>query len=258
MNTTELKKETEKRALEAARRASAIIPDGEIIVFEKPDLKLQTATGLLGIEVTELLPPAGDDSFSSPLAERSFHERVVRIAEQEYIQKRGPMPLSVQVYFWSHSDRILDKRVMARSLVEFVRSNCALAMPVVTFSRRDNLPEGFGVISISATRGPWFAGEGVNLTLSQIHQQIAARISAKSDLLPTYRSNLPNSPIWLLIYSCIDVSRGVPMPHGFAEWTFPFGFDRAFFFSSLSGEVGEIRKTGQVQVTGNAARPQGS
>lgn len=37
------------------------------------------------------------------------------------------------------------------------------------------------------------------------------------------------------------------MPHGFAEWTFPFEFDRVFFFSSLSGKVEEIRKSGQTQ-----------
>jgi len=129
---------------------------------------------------------------------------------------------------------------MARAVVQFVRSHRGQATPVATFSRLDNLPEGFGVIGISATSGPWFAGESIGLTLSQIHQQIAARISVKNELLPTYRSSLPNSPIWLLIHSCPAVSRGVPMPHDFAEWTFPFEFDRVFFFSSSRGKVEEI------------------
>lgn len=238
------RKEIERRALEAARRASAIIPDGEVRDFEEPDFKLQTATGIVGIEVTELLPPAGSDSFSSPLAEKSLHEEVVKIAEQEYNRTPGAIPVRVQTYLWNVDGRKFDKRVMARALVEFVRSHRGQATPVATFSRRDNLPEGFGVISISATSGPWFAGESGGLTVSQIYQQIAARISAKNELLPTYRSNLPNSPIWLLIYSCKEVSRGVPMPHGFAEWTFPFEFDRVFFFSGLSGKVEEIRKSG--------------
>ena len=30
------------------------------------------------------------------------------------------------------------------------------------------------------------------------------------------------------------------MPHDFAEWTFPFEFDRVFFFSSSRGKVEEI------------------
>lgn len=250
MNMTHARKEIERRALEAARRASAIIPDGEVIDFERPDLKLQTATGIVGIELTELLPPAGSDSFSSPLAEKSLHEKVVKIAEQEYNRTPGAIPVRVQVYFWNVDGRKFDKRVIARALVEFVRSHRGQATPVATFSRRDNLPEGFGVIGISATSGPWVAGESVVLTLSQIHQQIAARISAKDELLPIYRSNLPNSPIWLLIYSCIEVSRGVPIPHGLTELTFPFEFDRVFFFSSLSGNVEEIRRLAQTPVLG--------
>jgi hypothetical protein len=98
------------------------------------------------------------------------------------------------------------------------------------------------VISISATTGPWWSGESVNLTLDQIHQQIAKRIEAKNKLLPTYRSNLPNIPIWLLIYSGAGVSRSVPIPHGFAEWTFPFEFERVFIFSSLDNEIEEVRR----------------
>lgn len=236
------KKEIEKRALEAACRASAIIPAGELRDIEKPDFILRTASGLLGIEVTELLPPADIDSFSSPLAEKSFHAKVVQLAEQEYNRTPGAIPVKVTVYFWKIERGKYDKRVMALALAEFVRSHRTQATPVATFTRRANLPKGFGVISISSTSGPWFSGESVGLTLTQIRQQIAERISAKNKLLPTYRSNLPDAPIWLLIYSCMEVSRSVPIPHGLAEWTFPFGFDRVFFFSSLDNKVEEIRK----------------
>jgi hypothetical protein len=238
------RKEIEIRALEAARRASAIIPDGQVVGFEKPDLKLRTVTGTVGIEVTELMPPAASDSYSSPLAEKSLHEKVIKIAEQEYNRTPGAMPVRVEVYFWRAEGRKFDKRVMARAVVEFVISHRRQATPGGTFSRLDNLPEGFGTIGISSTSGPWFAGESIGLTLSQIHEQIAARISCKNELLPTYRSNVPNSPIWLLIYSCSEVSRSVPMPQCIAEWTFPFEFDRVFFFSGLSDKVEEIRKSG--------------
>jgi hypothetical protein len=139
--------------------------------------------------------------------------------------------------------RKYDRRVMAKSLAEFVSVHRVQATPAVMFDRHDDIPEGFGVISISATTGPWWGGESVNLTLDQIHQQIGLRIEAKNKLLPTYRSNLPNTPIWLLIYSGVEISRGVPIPHGFDEWTFPFEFDRVIIFSSLGNEVAEARRS---------------
>src|SRR6267143_7193839 len=113
---THARKEIERRALEAARLASAIIPDGEVSNFEEPDFKLQTATGIVGIEVTELLPPAGNGSFSSPLAEKSVHEKVVKIPEQEYNRTPGAIPVRVEAYFRNVDGRKFDKRVMARTL----------------------------------------------------------------------------------------------------------------------------------------------
>jgi hypothetical protein len=239
---TNTRKEVERRALEAPRSASAIIPCGEVQDFERPDFKILTESGLLGIEVTELLPPAGSDSFSSPLAEKDFHERAVRLAEQEYNRTPGAIPVKVTVYFWNIESGKYDKRNIARQLAEFVRSHRAQATPVATFDRRSDLPVGFGVISICAESGPWFSGTSISLTLSQIHQLLAERISAKNDLLPTYRSNLPNSPIWLPIFSCMEVSRGVQIPCGLIEWTFPFEFDRVLFFSGLNNTVVELRR----------------
>ena len=236
------KKQVERRALEAARRVCSTIPSGKIYEFEKPDFKIETRSGIVGVEVTELLPRAGSDAFSSPLAEKSFHEKVVHLAEQEYNRMPGTAPVKVTVFFWNINGREYDRRVMAKSLADFVRAHREQATSVATFDRHDNVPEGFGVISISATTGPWWGGESVNLTLDQIHQQIAERIEAKNKLLPTYRSNLPKASIWLLIYSGVEISRSVPIPHGFDEWTFPFEFDRAIFFSSLGNEVAEVRR----------------
>lgn len=236
------KKEMEKRALEAARAASPIIPLGEVQDFEKPDFKILTADGLVGIEVTELLPPGGSDSFSSLLAEKSFRAKVVKRGEQEYNGTPGAIPVKVTVYPWKIEDGRYDKRVMARALAEFVKTHRPQATRVATFTRLAKLPDEFGTISICSESGPWFCGTSIGLTESQIHHLFAERISAKNDLLPTYRSNLPNSPIWLLIFSCTEVARGVPITHGLSEWTFPFDFDRVFFFSSLDNAVVELRK----------------
>jgi hypothetical protein len=237
------KKQIERRALETARRACSTIPSGEIHEFEKPDFKVETGCGTVGIEVTELLPRAGSDAFSSRLEEKSFHEKVVHLAEQEYNNTPGAVPVEVKVFFWNIPGRKYDRRVMAKSLAEFVRSHRAQATPVATFDWRPDMPEGFGVISISATTGSWWSGESVNLVLDQIHQQIAERIEAKNKVLPTYRYNLPGVPIWLLIYSGMEISRGVPIPHGIDDRTFSFEFDRVIFFSSLGNEVAEVRRS---------------
>lgn len=79
-------------------------------------------------------------------------------------------------------------------------------------------------------------------TLDGIQQSLGTRIAAKNELLPSYRANLPGSPIWLLLYSCSEVSRRIEIPHGIENWAFPFDFDRVFFFSTLSGRVVELRR----------------
>jgi hypothetical protein len=58
------KKQVERRSLEAARCVCSTIPSGEIYEFEKTDFKMESGTGIVGIEVTELLPHAGSDAFS--------------------------------------------------------------------------------------------------------------------------------------------------------------------------------------------------
>jgi hypothetical protein len=243
---THPRKETEKRALEAARSASPIIPVGEAQDFEKPDFKILTGDGLVGMEVTELLPPAGSDSFSSPLHEKSFHERAVQLAEREYNTRSGATPVKVTVYLWKIEDGRYDKRDMARALAEFVRTHRPQSSRVATFTRLDKLPDGFGTVSICTESGPWFCGTKSGITASQIPDLLAERIKAKNDLLPTYRSKLPGAPIWLLIFSCMEVARGVPIPHGLNKLTFPFDFDRVFFFSGLDNAVVELRK-GELQ-----------
>jgi hypothetical protein len=238
---TEPKKIIERRALEAACRVSAIIPAGNIQDFEKPDFKIEAASGLVGIEVTELLPPPRSEVFASPLAERDFHHKLMALAEEKYSALPDSVPVGVGAYFWKIESGKRDLRSMACELAEFVRSHRKQATPVENFSWRPDLPEGFEVITISAINDrPWYCGESISLTLDQIKRRLGESISAKNKLLPTYRANMPNAPIHLLIYSCMEVSRGVPIPHGLSNWTFPFEFDRVFFFSRLDNAVVEL------------------
>ena len=123
----------EKRVLVAAGQVSALIPTGEVQDFEKPDFRIETATGLVGIEVTELMPAPTTDFFSSPLAEKSWHEKLMKAAELEYNGLPGAVPVGVSAYFWKTESGKYDMRTMARGLVDFVLTHHGQAKPVVTF-----------------------------------------------------------------------------------------------------------------------------
>jgi hypothetical protein len=74
-------------------------------------------------------------------------------------------------------------------------------------------------------------------SISDIRQRLASRIGAKNKRLPTYRANSPHgSPVWLLLYSRVTVSRSLPIPYGIDQWKFPFGF------ACLENAVVEIQR----------------
>jgi hypothetical protein len=236
------KKEIEKWFLEAARGASAAIPYGTIFEFEKPDFKVHTADGELGVEVTELLR-LGTGSLR-PVKQENIHANVIKLAEEEYNRTPDALPVRVIVYFRNVESEKYRTRDLARQLAAFVKLHAANARPVEVFSKRQDLHEAFTAITIDSMAGRWFHGESGSITVSEIYEQLASSIRSKNELLSSYRARLPNSPIWLLIYSGIAVSRGVPIPYGIEEWKFAFGFEKVLFFSQLSGAVVEIQRTG--------------
>src|ERR1700687_3679394 len=126
------KKNIERWFLDAARERSTLFPDGEIENAEEPDFKIHTATGPLGIEVTELLR-IGEGPFP-PVEEEKFHREVIEIAKSDYYHTPGAVPVRVLVYFWNVEGGKHDKQVMARALVEFVKSH-----PAGAYERRDSL-----------------------------------------------------------------------------------------------------------------------
>jgi hypothetical protein len=244
--TLDAKKERELRALLAARRGCPNLPDGEVVPDEEPDFTIITADGKVGIELRELLPQPRNLWLKSPLAEQRLHEDVVRGAERQYYANPNAFPVKVTAYFWAIEKGKSRAREMTDGLAAFVQAHCHDANPVATFDWRPDLPDGFSVISIATPRdsSSWYTGASVNITLDDIRQQIATAIESKNALLPRYRANLPNAPVWLLLHSCAVISRGVPIPHGIRDWIFPCGFDRVLFYSSLSGTVEEILRAG--------------
>jgi hypothetical protein len=233
------KKVVEAWALAGARKAGAPIPPGGVF-GEAPDFNFRTDTGMLGIEVTELVRPASSNGGIPPLAEEAAHQRIIEQAQKDYYNAKDANPAKVVTYFAGARGRRLNVNVMARTLSDFVRANIHRANPVIGFSQGD-VPEGFGPMSITSEFSDWWGGESGGYTISEIREQLAVRIKAKNELLPTYRAKLGNgAQVWLLIYSTVAVSRSMSIPHGINEWRFPFDFDRVFWFAGLEGEVVEI------------------
>lgn len=232
----------ELRAFAAACDAGLPIVAEKVCPREEPDLEVTTRSGPIGVELTEILPLPRNRSFNSPLAEASLLEDSVCLAEEIYRSDRDAEPVQVLVYPWNVERSRGKKQEMATALARFVREHHHEAKPVATFGRLDEVPEGFGVVSIRANPGTWISGRSSGVTLDGIYSQLASGIAAKDALVQRYRDNMPSAPIWLLLYSCCDVSRRVPMPHGIREWSCRSGFDRMFFFSSSSQCVEEIQK----------------
>lgn len=234
------KKIVERRVIELAWRAGLPLPSGELVDRERPDFQIGTGGALVGIEVTAVNPPPRHPSFNSPLAERDKYEDVLRTAESDYAQIPGAVPVTVTVYPWEIERTRGMERDMARDLVNFVRAHSHEATPVATYERSDQLPRGFGVVSIAAGTEPWFSGDAVSLTAAGIYTQLSRCITTKNARLPSYRQNLPSTPIWLLLYSGAAISNGVEIPFGIEKWRPSFDFDRVFLFCALGSRLVEI------------------
>ena len=77
-----------------------------------------------------------------------------------------------------------------------------------------------------------------------IHEALGTAIRAKNKLVPVYWKNLaPGAQAWLLLYSSVSVSRGMPIPHGIDDWLFEFNFDKIFWFVCLGNKFTKVRNS---------------
>jgi hypothetical protein len=227
--------------LTAARNAGVPIPPGEI-PGEEPDFKFHTEAGGLGIELSEVLRPAGSNYGILPLKEESFHREIIETAQRHYYAVPNANPVHVSAYFTNTRGKKRSKHEMARALTEFVLENFHRANPAATFTK-EGVPDGFDSVVIVAEPSPadWWSGEGGGVTLADIRPQVETRIMAKDKLTQTYRANLPDgAELWLFLYTGVTVARSMPIPYGTETWRIPFRFDRVFWFASLEGQFAEI------------------
>ena len=92
------KKEVELTYLEMARAASSIIPPGEVQWDEKPDARIQTSSGVLGIEITKLYQTALPGDERTPMETLGLRNRIIQKASLDYRKMRG-QPVTVEVFF---------------------------------------------------------------------------------------------------------------------------------------------------------------
>jgi hypothetical protein len=235
------KKRVEAYMLAAARDTGVPIPSGET-PDEEPDFRFNDEIPALGIELSEVLRPASSNHGILPVEQESFHKEIIRTAQQDYYDASDAKPVHVSVYFTNTRGGKRDKRELALALTEFVKANVERANPFVTLYRPAT-PDGFDSIVVSSESRDWWCGEGGGYSLNDIRPQLAARITSKDKLVPTYRANLPaGARVWLLLYSGVTVARSMMIPHGIEEWRFPFQFDKVFWYTALEGQFAEIQR----------------
>jgi hypothetical protein len=235
------KKRIETYMLTAARSAGVPIPTGET-PDEEPDFRFNDQTPALGIELSEVLRPASSNHGILPVEQESFHRDIITKAQHAYYDAPDGKPAHVSVYFTNTRGEKRDKKEMALNLAEFVKANVHRANPFVSLYRPET-PDGFDSVVITAKSRDWWCGEGGGYTLDDIRPQLAARISDKDKLVPTYRANLPEGAnVWLLLHTGVTVARSMMIPHRIETWKFPFRFDRVFWFTLLEGRFAEIQR----------------
>lgn len=236
------KKRVEAYMLAAARKAGVPIPTDET-PGEEPDFRFNDEVPALGIELSEVLRPASSNHGIMPVEQESFHKEIITKAQHKYYDVPDAKPVHVSVYFTNTRGEKGDKGELAVALTEFVRTNVHRASPFVSFYRPET-PDGFDSIVISPESRDWWCGEGGGYSVDDIRPQLAARIRSKDKLVLTYRANLPaGARVWLLLYSGVTVARSMMIPHGIGAWTFPFRFDRVFWFTDLEGRFAEISRS---------------
>lgn len=235
------KKRVETYILTAARKVGVPIPNGET-PDEEPDFRFSEEIPALGIELSEVLRPASSNHGILPVEQESFHQEVIAKAQKDYYASSGAKSVHVNVYFTNTRGGKRDKKELSLALTEFVKANVERASSFLSVYRPET-PDGFDSIVISVGSRDWWCGEGGGYTLSDIRPALAARISSKDKLVPTYRANLPaGARVWLLLHTGVTVARSMMIPHGIEKWKFPFRFDRVFWYADLERKFVEIQK----------------
>ncbi|HWQ54660.1 MAG TPA: hypothetical protein VN442_13330 [Bryobacteraceae bacterium] len=226
------KKRIERIYLEEARRASSIIPKGELVPHERPDFLLRADGRTLGIEVTELCR-------EKPRAEGGKLAKVAGRANDRYSQLVPGNPVEVSAGFSPKTEAIAF-HVLVNGLVDFVFAH---HREMGCFNWNDcDLPEGYCYVGIHETREPvgqWRTFKPFDTILAP-KELIEARIAEKLLRLPEYRKAADEN--WLLIVNDRFLGAGEVYARAdyVAQWRFSFNFDKVLLFLREAGGTGEV------------------
>lgn len=227
-------KEIERQYTEEARKVCSFFPAGELVDHERPDFLLNAATGVLGIEVTELC-------FQEPRREAARLMHVPRRAKERFNCLAGVQPIDVSIAFNWRSEEVPFQE-LTESLVEFVYKHRDRRGS--DFNIRE-LPKGYCHVGIHEAldrpdrTGHWQGPRAFSKGVAP-RELIELRIAEKNEKVPEYRQSA--SIVWLLLVSDQFIGPGevYVRPDHLAQWEFVFHFDKVLLFTREIGGGGEV------------------
>ena len=126
------KKAIERAYLIKAQCVGSLIPPGIFEEGEAPDFRLKIDSGLIGIELAEVMRGAVDSKFP-PVEVEKFHNEVMGQAKATYFRDSNLVPAAVNLYF----NPIIGnskKDDLASLIVILVRQNIHRAKPTVNLT----------------------------------------------------------------------------------------------------------------------------
>ncbi len=223
------KKEIESYYFEKAQSISSILPDGEVLYLERPDIVIKTSQGSIGIELTEL-------SVEEPRALAGKLTGAVDDAKASYNKIFPSKPLDVVVTFSLEVD-IFKRKSLSKDLLEFVTKN--------DISNMGMLPKPYTHIGVYPAEeriepeGRWQCIRAFS-TIVASEKMIRETISKKNNHIREYQKK--SDRVWLLIINDQFMGPGEVnvRPEDLLNWKFSFDFEKVLLFSHQAGGGGEV------------------
>jgi hypothetical protein len=238
------KDEVELKYLEMARAVSAVIPTGEAFKGEKPDVRIQTPSGPLGVEITRLHHPPQPGEVRTPMAKRALRHRIVEYAKLIYEAKGGP-PVTVDVFFsevnppepWKEASECLAQLVRERA-PEVTTSGNAYPFGVRS-------PNHFRHINICvALPGCSEWQEFIENDPPQIlrYETVDGVVATKTKKLLEYKTMALGT--WLLmVVDPFPRAAYICVPENVSSWSFTSNFGKILLFSREHNRVFEVGRS---------------
>jgi hypothetical protein len=238
------KDEVELKYLEMARAASSVIPTGEALKGEKPDVRIQTPSGLLGVEITRLHHPPQPGEARTPMEKRALRHKVVKYAKSLYDAKGGP-PVTVEVFFsqvnlsehWKEVSECLAQLVRERA--PEVSAN-GKAYPFGVYS-----PNHFQQINICVPLpgcSEWREVSENDRPQVLRYEDVDGVVATKTKKLLEYQSMTLGT--WLLmVVDPFPRAAYVCVPEDVSSWGFTSDFGKILLFSREDNRVFELGKS---------------